>query len=70
MEINVRDDAKTVEIWLTCAENRDSALLEALRPIYALCGERRYRTAVFKSGGGNLFAGTRELLLHNRAREL
>lgn len=35
MEMNVRDDKKLVEIWLTNAEKIDPVLREGLKEIYA-----------------------------------
>ena len=34
LEINVYDDRKIVEIWLSHSEQADAALREQLRPIY------------------------------------
>ena len=34
LEINVHDDRKIVEIWLSHSEQADVALREQLRPIY------------------------------------
>ena len=34
LEINVHDDRKIVEIWLSHSEQADAALREQLRPIY------------------------------------
>ena len=35
MEMNVRDDKKIVEIWLTNAEKNDPVLRESLKDVYA-----------------------------------
>lgn len=66
MEINIKNDCKILEIWLTNAEKRDAALKESLKPIYAVYKSKKYTVAVFESGEGDLFEGTRDLLLHNR----
>ena len=34
LEINVHDDRKIVEIWLSHSEQADAALREQIRPIY------------------------------------
>ena len=52
MEMNVRDDQKLIEIWLTNAEKIDPVLREGLKEIYA-----KYKTK-----------NTRDLLLFNRRR--
>ena len=44
MEINVYDDRKIVEIWLSHSEQADAALREQLRPIYQeYCDEKPIR---------------------------
>ena len=68
MEINVRDDKKLVEIWLTNAEKIDPVLREGLKEIYAKYKAKKYMVAVFESGKGNLYENTRDLLLYNRRR--
>ena len=68
MEMNVRDDHKLVEIWLTNAEKIDPVLREGLKEIYAKYKAKKYMVAVFESGKGNLYENTRDLLLYNRRR--
>ena len=34
LEINVRDDNKLVEVWMTNVEQQDHALREKLKPLY------------------------------------
>ena len=68
MEMNVRDDKKLVEIWLTNAEKIDPVLREGLKEIYAKYKAKKYMVAVFESGKGNLYENTRDLLLYNRRR--
>ena len=68
MEMNVRDDRKLVEIWLTNAEKIDPVLRDGLKGIYAEYSAKKYTVAVFESGEGNLFENTRDLLLYNRRR--
>ena len=68
MEMNVRDDHKLVEIWLTNAEKIDPVLREGLKEIYAKYKAKKYMVAVFESGKGHLYENTRDLLLFNRRR--
>ena len=66
MEMNVRDDQKLVEIWLTNAEKIDPVLREGLKEIYAKYKTKKYMVAVF--GKGDLYENMRDLLLFNRRR--
>ena len=68
MEMNVRDDQRLVEIWLTNAEKIDPVLREGLKEIYAKYKTNKYMVAVFESGKGDLYENTRDLLLFNRRR--
>lgn len=68
MEMDVRDDKKIVEIWLTNAEKNDPMLREQLKDVYAEYKAKKYMVAVFESGKGNLYENTRDLLLYNRRR--
>ena len=68
MEMNVRDDKKIVEIWLTNAEKVDPILREGLKDVYAKYKAKKYLVAVFESGGDDLYENTRDLLLYNRRR--
>lgn len=69
MEINIQDDAKRVEVWLTKAESNDSVLRERLKPLYKSYKQKKYLVAVFHSGTDDLFDNTR-YLLQNNLREL
>ena len=68
MEMNVRDDKKLVEIWLTNAEKVDPVLREGLKEIYAKCKAKKYMVAVFESGTGDLYENALALLRFNRRR--
>ena len=68
MEMNVRDQQKFVEIWLTNAEKIDPVLREGLKEIYARYQTNKYIGALFESGKGNLYENMRDLLLFNRRR--
>ena len=69
MEISVLDARKLVEIWLTNAEQSDHDLRADLQPIYDQYKKKKYLVAVFKSGHGNLYENTRDLLLYNRRKQ-
>ena len=68
MEINVRDDMKLVTVWLTRAEQEDTALRERLKTLYAEYKAKKYMVAQFHSGTEDLYTCTRDLLLYNRKR--
>lgn len=68
MEINVRDERKVVEIWLTNAEKDSAELREQLKPLYQKYKARKYLVAVFESGERDLFDATSDLLCRNRRR--
>ena len=68
MEINIRDNSKIVEIWLTGEEKRDANLRERLRPLYQEYKTKKYLVAVFESGEQNLEELTGSLLGYNRKR--
>ncbi len=68
MEINVRDDRKIVEVWLTREEQEDQALKEKLRPLYQQYRAKKYTVAVFLSGTQDLAEETGALLRYNRRR--
>lgn len=68
MEVKVHDDMKLVEIWLTRQEQADTAIREQLQQIYQDFKSRKYTVAQFHSGGSDLYAITRDLLIFNRKR--
>ena len=68
LELNVRDDTRQVEIWLTNAEKKDSVLRERLKDIYAKYKKKKYLVAVFESGEKDLYQGTLDLLAYNKRR--
>ncbi len=68
MEINVRDDRKIVEVWLTREEQGDQALKEKLRPLYQQYRAKNNTVAVFLSGTQDLAEETGALLRYNRRR--
>ena len=68
MEINVRDDRKIVDIWLTNEEQQDQALREKLKPLYQQYKAKKYTVAVFLSGSRDLAEETAALLRYNKKR--
>ena len=68
MEMNVIDDKKLVEIWLTNAEKKDLALRESLKSVYAKYKKKNYLVAVFESREKDLYQGTLDLLAYNKRR--
>lgn len=68
MEIDVRDNSKIVEVWLTREEKQDANLRRRLKPLYQEYKEKKYLVAVFESGEQNLEELTGSLLGYNRKR--
>ena len=68
MEINIHDDKKMVEVWLTRAEKQDEALQQELKPLYAQYKKKKYIVAVFESGEQDLYQNTLALLSYNKRR--
>ena len=69
MRMEIRDESKIVELWLTREEKDDLAFWESLKPIYQEYKEQKYLVAVFLSGEDDLYQQTRDLLLYNRRRQ-
>ena len=68
MEINVRDNSKIVEVWLTSQEKQDVSLRERLKDMYQEYKAKKFLVAVFESGEQNLEELTGSLLAYNRKR--
>ena len=66
--MEIREQSKIVELWLTREEQDDPALRESLKPIYQQYKDQNYLVAVFLSGEEDLYQQTRDLLLYNRRR--
>ena len=66
--MEIREQNKIVELWLTREERDDSAFRESLKPIYQEYKDQNYLVAVFLSGEEDLYQQTRDLLLYNRRR--
>ena len=69
MRMEIRDESKIVELWLTREEKDDLAFWESLKPIYQEYKEQKYLVAVFLSGEEDLYQQTRDLLLYTRRRQ-
>ena len=68
MRMEIREQSKIVELWLTREERDDPAFRESLKPIYQQYKDQNYLAAVFLSGEEDLYQQTRDLLLYNRRR--
>ena len=68
MRMEIREESRIVELWLTRAERDDPAFRESLKPIYQQYKDQKYLVAVFLSGEEDLYQQTRDLLLYNRRR--
>ena len=68
LEINVRDDKKIVDIWLTNAEKKDPAVRKSLKEKFERYKKEKYLVAVFESGEKDLYQGTLDLLAYNKRR--
>ena len=68
MELNVREEKKMVEVWLTKTEKADLALRESLKDIYDKFKKKKYLVAVYESGEQDLYQNTLDLLKWNKRR--
>ena len=68
MELNVRNDSKIVEIWLTKAEKQDTKLQRDLKVLYQGFKESGYLVATFLSGDQDMIDTTSDLICYNRKR--
>ena len=68
IKINVNDQTKIVEVWLTNADQNDASVSGLLELLYAKYKEQKYKVAVFKSGKLDLVDRTAGLLIRNRGR--
>ena len=66
--MEVREQSRMVELWLTQEEKNDPAFREGLKPIYEKYRMQNYLVAVFLPGEGDLYQQTRDLLLYNRRK--
>lgn len=68
LRMEVKDDSKIVELWLTREEKEDAAFRESLKPLCQQYKAQNYLVAVFLSGEADLYQQTRDLLLYNQRR--
>ena len=68
MELNVRNESKIVEIWLTKAEKQDAQLQKELKLVYESFHEAGYTAAAFLSGDQDLADAASGLVCYNRKR--
>lgn len=68
MKIETSHQARLTTVWLTRAEQEDSAIKAQLDMLYADCKSKKYTVAVFHSGGKGLCDQTSGLLCHNRRK--
>ena len=68
LEINVRNDRKIVEVWLTNQEKQDKGVQEQLDILYQQYMEKKYFIVVYMSGDQDLAEETSALLRYNRKR--
>ena len=68
MRVEVREQSRIVELWLTREERDNPAFRESLRPICQQYRDQKYLVVVFLSGEADLYQQTRDLLLYNRRR--
>lgn len=68
MEMNICDDKKMVDIWLTNAEKNDPEIKRSLQDIYKEYQKKNYLVVVFESGSQDLYQNTLDLLRYNRRR--
>lgn len=68
MELNVRNQSKIVEIWLTKEEARDARLQKQLKLAYQCFHAAGYLPAAFLSGEQDLADATGALVCYNRKR--
>lgn len=68
MEIIVDKENKLVEVWLSRIESAASETETALKLIYDEYSRIRFKTVVFRSGGGNLSDCVEALIRNNRTK--
>lgn len=68
MELNICNDKKAVEVWLTQAERDNPAVMKRLKPMYQAYAQKKYTVAVFFSGNEDLYQQTSDLVCYNRKR--
>ncbi len=76
MRMEVREQNKIVELWLTREEKEDAAFRESLKPLYQQYKAQNYLVAVFLSGEADLYQQNRrrqaekEVLAQKQAQQV
>lgn len=65
MEINVKDNLKLVEIWLTHEDQESQQVSEEIKLLMQKYKKCKYKTALLYSGNAPLLASTEDLLRNN-----
>ena len=68
MRMQIHEQSKMVELWLTQEEKNDPVFREGLKPIYEKYRAQKYLVAVFLPGEEDLYQQTRDLLVYNRRK--
>lgn len=68
MEMNIHEQQRIVEIWLTRREKDNTELREDLKSLYQDYKNKKYTVAVYCSGEQDLYRQTSDLLCYNRRR--
>lgn len=68
MQMDVNEQKKTVELWLTRKERCDPSCLGSLKSICQQYKAKNYLVALFLYGEADLYQQTRDLLRYNRWR--
>lgn len=68
MELHIDDSAKIAEVWLTNADQSDERLAKQLSAFYKRMKNKGYLAVVYRSGSGDLYQQTSDLLCYNRKR--
>lgn len=66
MEVNVLEQKRRVEIWLTKDESNNSEVLETVEQLINEYRSKKYWAVIFRSGTDDLLKGTELLLAHNK----
>ncbi len=68
MVMNVLEEQKIIQIWLTNEEKDDPDVHARLKPVFTENNQRGFQTVVYKSGKQDLKEGIRDLLLYNKRK--
>lgn len=67
MRVSVHKSNRSVNIWMSNIDSRNVEQKENLESIIAHYSYLNYYVVVYKSGTGDLYENTLQLLLHNRS---